>query len=635
FDRPGITGAIIEWQDLSDTKLPADKRKPFEREGLRIKVEVGADTVPGIYGFRILTKGSLSALAHLLVASGGCVNEAEPNNVEAEAQVLQPRMTVNGRLDDDADVDLYRFEAKAGDRIAFLVHAARLQRPVPQLERDFSDILVSLHDAAGAELASADDSLTEDPEFAYSFQQSGTYYLRLREARYHTGRDKWWYALSAVAGPVVRSVFPPVVRPGQKVTLSFEGFNLEGAQGVAVEVPTDAKESFEFQLASNRLELGITGLAAGIEVDSAGPREILIPAGVNGRILTDGETDRYRFPAKAGERFEFEVQARRWGSSLDALIEIRDVSGRLLEAQDDMVNTSGQTVDGLAFPVNKDPRIEWTAPSDGQYEVHVRDANHFGGRQRFYFFAARRAREDFALVLDDDRMPIGPGESVTALVAVERRNGFRGPVRLFVRGLPDGVFAHESVIPAHLNQANIVLTARPEARPGANPILVGGRAITNSSEGHSLEIERIATPFAPMGQAGGRSFLKVPTAVASVSEGSDIILEADPKVISLERGKSVTVKIRAVRNKYSGPIEMNVILWNLMQRFSKLPDGLIYEEKLSKTSLGPNETEGYVTFRAEPDAPLLDDYLMTVMGQITYNRIYMTRVAAPLRLTIR
>jgi hypothetical protein len=78
---------------------------------------------------------------------------------------------VNGRLDGDADLDLYRLEAKAGDRLAFLVYAARLQHPVPQLERDFSDIAISLHDAAGAELAAADDSLTEDPEVSYSFQR--------------------------------------------------------------------------------------------------------------------------------------------------------------------------------------------------------------------------------------------------------------------------------------------------------------------------------------------------------------------------------------------------------------------------------------------------------------------------------
>ena len=156
-----------------------------------------------------------------------------------------------------------------------------------------------------------------------------------------------------------------------------------------------------------------------------------------------------------------------------------------------------------------------------------------------------------------------------------------------------------------------------------------------SSDGKTLEIERDAIPYAPMGQAGGRSFLRVPTAMASVSEGSDIILEAEPSTVTLRRGESATIKIHVRRNNYAGPVEMNVILWNLMQRFSKLPAGLLYEEKKSKTSLGPEETEGFVTFRAQGDAPPLNDYLMAVMGQITYNRIFMTRVAAPFRLTIQ
>ena len=59
FDHPGVTATIVEWQDLADPNVRADKRQPFEREGLRIKVEAAADAVPGIYGFRILTKGSL------------------------------------------------------------------------------------------------------------------------------------------------------------------------------------------------------------------------------------------------------------------------------------------------------------------------------------------------------------------------------------------------------------------------------------------------------------------------------------------------------------------------------------------------------------------------------------------------
>ena len=241
------------------------------------------------------------------MARGECALEAEPNNLQADAQAVMPGMTVNGRLDGDADLDMYRFEAVAGDRVAFLVHAARLQRPVPQLERDFSDIIVSLHDAAGTELASADDSLTEDPELFYAFQRPGPYYLRLREARYHSGKGKWWYALSVLREPVITSAFPPVVRPGQKVKLSFDGFNVEALQGKEVEIPADAKGSFVFHLAANRVELGVTDLAAEMEPASPGPRTITIPAGINGRILSDGEVDRYRFAAKAGERFEFEV----------------------------------------------------------------------------------------------------------------------------------------------------------------------------------------------------------------------------------------------------------------------------------------------------------------------------------------
>ena len=629
FDRPGVSASVAEWQDLSD---PAGGKKPaqFPREGLRIKILAAPDTAPGIYPFRILTNGSLSALAHLLVTAAECVNETEPNNSREKAQVIQIPQTVNGRLDGDADADFYRFEAKPGDRIAFIVHAARLQRPVPQLERDFSDLVLSLQDANGAELASADDSLTEDPELSYTFEREGVYFLNVREARYHSGKDKWWYALSAGRDPVVTSVFPPVANPGQTVKLDLLGFNVADLGAPEVRVPEGARDRFEFNIASNSIILGVSGLPAQIEPAAAGPKTISIPAGINGRIATDGEVDRYRFTARSGDRFEFEIQARRWGSSLDALLEIHDVSGRLLEAQDDMVNIVGQTADGLSFPVDKDPRIAWTAPEDGQYEVHVRDANYFGGPAYHYYFTAKPQSEDFALVVDDDRLPAGPGESVTAIVTVERRNGFRGPVKLFVRGLPEGVYAHESVIPPHLDQGNIVITARPGAKPDARPIVVGGTATAGGSE-----IERLAQPYAPMGQAGGRSFLAVSSAVAAVTEGSDIILEAEPKTLTLRRGESATVKIHVTRNSYSGPVEMNVILWNLMQRFSKLPSGLTFEEKQSKTSLGTNETEGYVTFRAQPDAPQLDDYLMTVMGQITYNRIFMTRVAAAFRLSIR
>jgi hypothetical protein len=78
-----------------------------------------------------------------------------------------------------------------------------------------------------------------------------------------------------------------------------------------------------------------------------------------------------------------------------------------------------------------------------------------------------------------------------------------------------------------------------------------------------------------------------------------------------------------------------VISWILTQEFSKLPKGIVFDEKRSKTALGENETQGRVTLRALPDAPPLENYLMTVIGQIAYNRVFTTRSAAPFRLTVR
>ncbi len=640
FEGDGISASVGDWSELENLKPAKNKLPEFPTETLRIKVTVAEDAMPGIRAFRILTKGSLSALAHLMITEAPSLNESEPNDSASEAQTIEIPQTVNGLLDKEVDFDVYKFHAEAGERVSFIVHAARLQRPAPQLEKNFADLILSLRDSDDNELAAADDWNGQDPQLFHTFQQSGTYYLRLREARYHSGKDKWWYALSVRTTPHVTSIFPPVAKAGSRAKLQLEGFNLEGLGPYEIDVPADAGKDFSFQVASprgksNPVRVLITDLLTATEPDGQPEfTEIKIPAGISGRISAEGEVDRYRFRAHKGDTLEFGVQ--RGNSFLDPLLELRDVTGTLLAAHDDGVITLGQGARGsLAFPADKNARIEWSAPADGEYEVHVRDANYFGSRDHVYHLVARPQEPDFALIVDDDRMPVGPGESYTSVVTIERRNGFDGPVELFVRGLPAGVVAESSVIPSHLNQGNIVLTGSLDAKPDAKDVTVDGVASVRLSSGQTKTIRRTAKPFAPMGQAGGRSFYPVPSLTAATVEGSDIIMEATPRRVTLRPGESATVDIKVTRSNYDGPIEMNVILWNLTQRLSELPTGIIFEEKQSKTLLGPKETEGRVTFRVEKDAPPLDDYLITVLVQITYNRVFMTRVAAFFRLTIK
>ncbi len=640
FSGEGVSGEVLEWKDLRD---PKDKKFPdFPREWRHVKITVADDVPPGVRTFRVLTKGSVSTRGRLLVTDTSTVQESEPNNSIEKAQDINVPTTINGLLDELNDVDIYRFEAKLGDQIVFRAYAATLQHIIPHLERNRADLVLSLRNEEGEELTSADDRQNEDPLLFHRFEKGGVHYLYVREAMMRPGKDRWWYALSIAANPHITSVFPPFVRPGSSVKLQLKGFNLEGIEEYDLAIPRDAHETFSFQAASERGEsnvatLALSSLPQTFETDPSKPVKIQIPTGINGRISKDGQVDRYRFEARRGQGFEFKTEVSRcFGSLLDPILELRDLKGKLLAAHDDRFIAVGQTPDTLSYPLYKDARIEWTAPADGIYEIAVRDANFFGSPDHVYHLVALHQEGDFAMVLDEDRFPLGPGESVTSVVTVERLNGFAGSIRLGARGLPKGVTLLPSTIPANLNQGNLVLTASPHANPdAATKVEFYGTATVRTSDGHSKEIERIVQAHSVLGENSNRLYYPVRWTTVAVTEGSDLILKASPNKVTLRPGDSVTININVKRDNFDGPFEVNVIHWNLLQRFNKLPPGVIFDESRSKTSIGPNESEAIVTFRVEEEAPPLDDYLMTILGQISYTRVFMTKTAAPFRLTIR
>ncbi len=648
FEGEGLSAEVGEWIDLSDQERTRSTPAQFKLEGLRLKITVAKDAMPGVRQFRIVTKGSLSTTAQILVTDVETSQEVEPNDSTQGAQTIEIPRVINGLLQKAVDEDVYKFQAKAADRLSFVVHAARLQNAIPHLEGSFADITITLRDEKGKELASADDYHGQDPLLFYTFDRDETYYLHLREATHQSGMAgkelKWWYALSILKSPYLTSVLPLVVNAGTKVKLHPRGFNLEGLEEVEVDLPKDVVKK-ELQLksprgASNLVTLRVSDLPQLLEISRqerpGGAQRIQLPIGINGCIAADREVDRYRFAAQKGQRFEFEVEAYRYGSALDSLLEVHNSDGKLLAAGDDMLTTSeGMSAFGnYAFPVEKDSRIEWIAPADGEYELRVRDANYFGSKDHVYYLAAKFQQEDFTVVLDDGRIPVGPGESIARVVTVERRNGFDGEVKLSVRGLPKGVQALESSVPAGWKQANLVLTAAADAPIDVRDVQVVGTAMIKNSDGRPHAIERIAKPFETFGEGGQTNYSPVRTATVAVAGGSDLILECAPKELTLHPGESVTIKVKITRNNYKGPLELNVIVWNLTQRLNKLPDGVALDELHSKTSLGENETEGQVTLRALPHAVPFENQQMVVLGQITYNRVFMTRVAAPFRMSV-
>ena len=100
----------------------------------------------------------------------------------------------------------------------------------------------------------------------------------------------------------------------------------------------------------------------------------------------------------------------------------------------------------------KDAGLVFTPPADGDYVVRVRDLNNKGGDGFVYYLECDFARPDFTLKCDPSKAMIGPGSRTAWYVQVARANGFAGPVKVEVQGLPAGVTVNPLTIPANMTQ---------------------------------------------------------------------------------------------------------------------------------------------------------------------------------------
>jgi hypothetical protein len=101
---------------------------------------------------------------------------------------------------------------------------------------------------------------------------------------------------------------------------------------------------------------------------------VTAPQIVEGSIKQSQDVDVYRIDAKAGDTFRIEVQARRAGSPVAAMLTVYDGDGRTV--------ASGETTGG-------DPFLRLAAPKDGTYFVSVIDANDQGGTTFVYRLMVR------------------------------------------------------------------------------------------------------------------------------------------------------------------------------------------------------------------------------------------------------
>jgi hypothetical protein len=633
----GVYRALFEGTGISAAGLPPPPPATAKKTtvtSVKLKLKVAADAPLGVRDFRLASTLGVSSVGQLLVVDVPVVEEKGKNNAPATANPIATPCVVCGRIEAAEDVDYFKFHADAGQTFTFEAHCARLQDRIHDLQKHADPILV-LSDATGRELAANDDFYFADPLLRYTFEKAGDYFIQVRDSKYD-GDPRWVYALVVTPAPYASQTFPMAGNPGQQVKVAPVGSAALTQREVTLTLPKEEGiHTLELNVKgqkTNPVAFVVSSLPQVIEQEPndepAKAMRVQIPCGINGRIGVPRDLDHFVFKGQKGKAVRLEVKARRFGtvlqSSLDSVLDVMTPAGRVLATNDD---ANG-----------KDAALVFTPPADGDYVIRLRDLNSKGGETAVYYLEADRAVPNFTLRCDPDKAMIGPGGSATWFVHVARISGFTGPVKVEIKGLPQGVSASELTIPPTMTQGIVVLTADANASHDVADVQIVGTAMAKGIDGKERMLVRRATPQSEIYfPGGGRGVFDVAQQTVSLTDPSDILkVEVIPKELKLKPGQEVRLDVTVQRRAdYTKGVSLDVNLSHLGRVFgSPLPPGVTVVTGKSKTLLGTG-SKGHIVLKAAPNAAPIEGVPLSVLAHVSVNFVVKVSYSSPaIRLSV-
>jgi hypothetical protein len=635
---PGVTGEVIP------PEVPAgqDPAKLPALDAIKVRFTVAADAEPGVRDFRLITPLGATTVGQLVLVRDPVIVESPDNDVPEKAQPITLPGVVCGSIEKAEDVDNYKFTVEAGAALSFHVRSSRLQNRLHDFQVH-ADPIITLKNSAGTVLELVDNYFFADPLLHYRFATAGEYLLEIRDVRYQ-GNPHWYYSIEISDQPFVSNVFPLAVPPGVESRVELIGHGLpadpfglltpgaDTADGPLWITPTLAGGQvppIPAPIVVNRLPLMPE---SGPENGTAAQAEpMAVPSGVNGRIAAPGDIDCYAFDAKAGEKFRFEVVARRHQSALDPIIRVLNADGAALIENDDLQHGRHTHADALIE--------DWAAPADGRYVVEVRDLHLRGGAPFVYLLKAERSEPYFDLEIDTDKSLLTPGTGAAIFVRGYRRGGFTGEIQLAIEGLPPGVTASCGRILADGNDGCIILQAAADAPRGAANLRITGSGLMAGPDGAMQTYSAVARPLQEIyNPGGGRTHFPVDLHTASISGPMDLTgVKLSMNRLTLKPGESQKIDITIERKEgFTGNVTLDCIFQHLGSHYGNcLPKGVTVDEAASKTLLTGGETAGSIVLKAAADAPPVTDQQLAVMANVSINFVMKYAYCAePLLVTV-
>ena len=519
--------AVLEFDSagLSWEALGAD-----DDGNLRGVVRIAAGTPPGPHAATLSTPLGRSNSRLFYVDELPSALEAEPNDTLQQAQRIDLKsQTLHGAMHEMADIDIFAFEASAGERWTFDLRSIEYGG---FLEND-----MTLLDGEGRRVAFNDDrdDYLETPFLEHVFTTSGRYFLKLDQyrgpQRVNCNRN-CGYMLRIGQLPVVEAAHPLGARVGTEAEISLRGRALESVERVwlapvrraeyyrltfpyTVPVRTDqvAGTTLDGEIVergTNRIGARFalpadawqglwrvwvrspSGIVDGISLEISDMPEPdcreVVPgsagAACHGVLQADAPEHEYWLELQAGQPLVVTTLAAQLGLPyIDTVLELFDWQGELVAEHDDLMSGQG-TVIG-----NPDSMLHFKPASAGRFRLAVRDRIGRGGPDMAYRLRIEEREPGFALLSAPENLNVRPGETERVGVLMTPEPGFAQGVDVWIEDPPQGIsagmgrFRGDQFFGPSGDGDNIVIPTTfvdvqvdPQLPPGDYPLRILGRS---------------------------------------------------------------------------------------------------------------------------------------------------------------
>ena len=446
---------------------------------VKIKVEKNAQI--GIHQIALKTNSGLSNPLNFQIGELKEIKESEPNGLEEKPffagenkinllfkqPILETPILINGTIM-PGDVDCFKFKAKKGQKLVINTSARKLIPFLSDTVPGWFDMVVTIEDENGNELAYSDHYLNgPDPVVLFSVPNDGVYKIIIRDVIFR-GRQDFIYRVSIGETPFITNMFPIGISKNSVTDTTISGWNINDTQlkinGNLYHEGIQEVSVINNDLTSNSIPFLIHNHKNALENKNNHSfqlaQQINLPSSINGIIDEKGMQDYYKFNANKGDQIVISIDAYKLNSPLDSLIRIFDESGKLVALKDDSYTKIKHLhIEELGSQTHyADANLKVTIPLKGTYTIEISDIQNRCGQQFNYCLNVSYSEPDFELRTHTSHILSHNNSKIPLCIYAIRKNGYEGQINLKMKDLKNGFTLDRNyVIPEKKNHIWLTL----------------------------------------------------------------------------------------------------------------------------------------------------------------------------------